>query len=103
MTMKKLMSNTWLGMLCLSGILTVPLQNAFAQSDQDLIEVARSALSTDRKAAVAGALELTDSEANVFWPLYRDYRSAMEKISDDRVKLILDYARLYPAVPEEQA
>lgn len=97
------MTKAWLSLACLSGTLIAPLQNASAQSDQDLIEVARSVLSTDRKAAVAGAMELSDTEANAFWPLYREYRSAMDKISDDRVKLILEYASLYPAVPEEQA
>jgi hypothetical protein len=80
-----------------------PLQNASAQSDQDLIEVARSVVSTDRKAALVGAMELTDTEANAFWPLYHEYRSAMDKISDDRVKLILNYAKLYPTITEEQA
>ena len=48
-------------------------------------------------------MELTETEGIDFWPLYREYRSAMDKIADDRVKLVLDYAKLYPNVPEEQA
>jgi len=27
----------------------------------------------------------------------------MDKISDERVRLVLDYAKLYPNIPEEQA
>jgi hypothetical protein len=80
-----------------------PLQNASAQSDQDLIEVARSVVSADRKAVVVAAMELTDTEANDFWPLYRDYRTAMDKISDDRMKLVQNYAKLYPNVSNEDA
>src|SRR5690348_7489835 len=102
-TKPNVINHAWFGIVSLCGILVAPLQHASAQSDQDLIEVARSVMSTDRKAVVVAAMELTDTEANSFWPLYRDYRTAMDKISDDLVKLILKYASLYPAVPEEQA
>jgi hypothetical protein len=48
-------------------------------------------------------MELTDTEANNFWPLYREYRSAMDKIIDERMKLVLKYAKLYPDIPEDDA
>jgi len=96
-------TNTWLSIVSLSGVLIAPLQNASAQSDQDLIEVARSVVNADRKAVMVAAMELTDSESKTFWPLYHEYRSAMDKISDERLQLVLSYAKLYPNVPEEQA
>ena len=99
----KLITNTWLGLVSLCGALIAPLQQASAQSDQDLIEVARSVLASDRKAVVAAAMELTDTEAKDFWPLYREYRSAMDKIADERIKLVLKYGKVYPDVPEDQA
>jgi len=92
-----------LSVLSLCGMLVAPLQHASAQSDQDLIEVARSALTADRKTVVVAAMELSDDEAKDFWPLYREYRTAMDKIADDRIKLVLDYAKVYPNVPEERA
>src|SRR5579859_1540374 len=92
----------WLGIVSLCGILTAPLQNASAQSDQDLIEVARSVVSADRKTVVVAAMELTDTESKDFWPLYHEYRATMDKISDDRVKLVLNYAKLYPNVSDEE-
>jgi hypothetical protein len=95
--------NTWLGIVSLTGLLLAPAQHASAQSDQDLIEVARSVLTADRKAVVAAAMELSDTEAKDFWPLYREYRSAMDEISEDRMNLVLKYAKLYPNVPEDQA
>jgi hypothetical protein len=95
--------NTWLSLVSLSGVLIAPLQNATAQSDQDLIEVARSVVNADRKAVVVAAMELTDEESKEFWPLYHEYRTAMDKISDERLELALKYAKLYPSVPEDQA
>ena len=103
--MKKmnLITTSWLGFISLSGFFMAPLQHTSAQTDQDLIEVARSVVSVDRKAVIVTAMELTDEESKAFWPLYRDYRSAMDKIIDDRVQLVLHYAALYPNVSEEQA
>ena len=96
-------TNAWLAIVSFSGALIAPLQSASAQSDQDLIEVARSVVNADRKAVVVAAMELTDSESKDFWPLYHEYRAAMDKISDERLELVLKYAKLYPSVPEEQA
>jgi hypothetical protein len=93
----------WFCFISLSGMVVAPLQYASAQSDQDLIEVARSVVTADRKAVVVAALELTDTEDKAFWPLYREYRSAMDKIADDRMELVLKYAKLYPNIPEEEA
>jgi len=99
----KVITNAWLGIVSLSGVLIAPLEHAFAQSDQDLIEVARSAVTADRKAVVVAAMELTDAESKTFWPLYREYRSAMDKINDELVDLVMLYAQLYPDIPEVQA
>ena len=93
----------WLCIFSVCGMVAAPVQHGFAQSDQDLIEVARSVISADRKAIVVSALELTEPESKDFWPLYREYRSAMDKINDQLMDLVLEYAKVYPNVPEEQA
>src|SRR5882757_7985042 len=92
-----------LSILCIAATLAASPQPASAQSNQDLLEVARSVVSADRKAVVVAAMQLTEGEAKEFWPLYRDYRSAMDQISDERIKLVLDYAKLYPDIPDDQA
>jgi hypothetical protein len=99
----KVIAKAWLALASLSTVLMAPLQNASAQSDRDLVEVARSVVNADRKAVVVAALELTDAESKEFWPLYHEYRTAMDKISDERLELVLNYAKVYPTVPEEQA
>jgi hypothetical protein len=57
----------------------------------------------DRQALVGETLLLTATEAAAFWPLYRSYRADMDKFGDGLVKLILEYADLYPNVPEDRA
>ena len=42
-------------------------------------------------------------ESAAFWPLYREYSAAKEKLGDSLVKLVLEYADVYPDVPEDRA
>jgi predicted type IV restriction endonuclease len=69
----------------------------------DAIETVRATYKADRQVFVAEHLQLTETESAAFWPLYRSYRVEMEKIGDGLVKLMLEYADLYPNVPEGQA
>jgi hypothetical protein len=84
-------------------LLVASVGSTLAQSDQDLIEVARGAIRADRQAVVVAAMDLTPAESEKFWPLYREYRGEMDKVSDGLVKLVLEYAKVYPNVPAERA
>lgn len=86
-----------------ASLLALPAQRAVAQNVTDEIEVLRSVVKTDRKVVVAEAMQLTDAESSVFWPLYRAYRADMDKLGDAVVKLTLEYADAYPNVPEDRA
>ena len=102
-TKMKAVSTRSLILLSLSALLLAATHRVSAQTGQDLIEVARGAISADRKAVLVVEMQLTDAESTAFWPLYREYRSAMDKINDELINLVLDYAKAYPDVPEEQA
>lgn len=75
----------------------------WAQSARDSIEIIRADLKADRNALMADAMNLTEAESQAFWPLYRNYRSEVEKATDRLVKLVLEYADVYPNVPESKA
>lgn len=88
------------------ALLGRPIQHAIAQgasSAEDYLAVARSVIQADRQATVAQAMQLTDAEAEKFWPLYHQYRTDLAEVGDGLQKLVLDYARLYPNVPEDRA
>jgi Cu/Ag efflux protein CusF len=74
-----------------------------AQTVDDELQVARSALKADRKATVAETMQFSEQEAQAFWPLYEEYRAKMDKSADALVKLIKEYAQLYPDVPDDRA
>jgi hypothetical protein len=77
--------------------------NSFAQSDDEIIEAARSIIKADRQAVVTDAMQFTATEAEAFWPVYHQYRAEMDMVGDGVKHLALEYAGLYPDVPDERA
>ena len=85
------------------GMMAASIGQAIAQTDQDLIEVARSVVKANREAVIISTMQLTEAEDRDFWPLYHEYRFKMDKISDKLMNLVLAYAKVYPDVPNDRA
>ena len=90
-------------LLALLAALVISASAGAADNLVDAIEIARADYKVDRQAYLAETLQLTDSESAAFWPLYQSYRADMEKLGDGLVKLLLEYADVYPDVPEKRA
>jgi hypothetical protein len=59
------------------------------------LEVIHEKLKADKKLIVAKYMELTESEAKKFWPVYDEYQKDLEK-SNDRIRALLEsYAADY--------
>ena len=86
-----------------SAIVLIAAGVASGQTPRDALEVLRVDLKADRKAIIAEQMNLTGSESEAFWPIYRNYRAEVEKVTDQIVKMILEYADLYPSVPDVKA
>jgi hypothetical protein len=69
----------------------------------DTMDLLREKVRTDKKLVVAAALELTESEAKGFWPVYAAYQSDMITYYDRVSKLIEDYAKVYQTINDETA
>jgi hypothetical protein len=69
------------------------------------MEILRDKLKADKKLLVATNMELTESEAKNFWPVYDDYQKELQKINQRMVKLLNDYAADYKtnSVSDEKA
>ncbi len=79
-------------LIVLAASVTVPL---FAQTDE--IELTRSLIQTERQAITAKNLELTEAEAEEFWPAFRAYRGELTKLGDRALAMIKSYAEAYNA------
>lgn len=71
--------------------------HASSEELRNYIEIFRSGLSTAKKQAITDALRLTDGEATVFWPIYREYEVQFDKLADERVALIEQFMKAHTA------
>jgi hypothetical protein len=74
---------------------------AFAQENS--IELLRQDLKTGKVALMTANLPLTEKEAEIFWPIYREYDVELSKLGDRRVSNLKRYAQTYNNVTEMAA
>jgi len=83
--------------------ITLTATPIMAQTFDDYLEVAREVLNADKKAIVAEAMQLSDSESTPFWEMYNAYNSELYKVHTKRVNIIKDYAANYESMTNEKA
>jgi hypothetical protein len=96
----------WLGALALSCLL--PARPAEAQAGQtanglDQIELTRANIQNRRQEIVQQVMELTPAQSEKFWPVYRDYRNEIARVSDQRVELIEKFVKQAATMSDEQS
>jgi hypothetical protein len=108
--MKKLLTLVFLG-----GSLLLPQNPLFGQqatapaarsgqtvTDQD-IQMLREDLRSQKKQIIAANMQLTDTQAEKFWPVYDAYTQETIKLGDARYALIKEYAQSYNTMTDAQA
>ena len=95
--MRKFLSSLLLAVLALVAFTPA---NAQVRSD---VAIDRAQLQSDYQAIVALNMTITDEQGKTFWPLYRQYRGEIQKVGDRMVELVLDYAKNYEALTDEQS
>jgi hypothetical protein len=63
----------------------------------DNMQILRDKVKADKKLLIATNMELTESEAKGFWPVYEWYQKKLTGINQRMVKLIENYAADYQA------
>ena len=63
--------------------------------DSAALAEARTLLKSGREDLVREEMELTESEAAAFWPIYEQYRDDIELIRDRQAKMITAYMEAY--------
>jgi len=69
----------------------------------DNMEIVKEKIRTDKKLLVATNMQLTESEANAFWPVYEAYQVELGKLRDREVKLIETFAAKYETMSDDAA
>jgi len=86
-------------MICLA---VVP--SAWSQLEDDrAVQLTRSGIQAERQAILAANLELSEKESAIFWPLYEEYRNALESAVNTRVELLNQYFASYETLTDQEA
>ena len=67
------------------------------------IELTRATIQVRRQALVTAVMDLEATEAEAFWPVYREYRLAMARVNDRYVKLVVTYLDTYEKLADDTA
>jgi hypothetical protein len=71
-------------------------------NDKD-VALLRKNLQAEAKQLITKNMQLTDSEAAGFWPLYNQYTAEVRKVNDTRFGLIKQYAKVYQTMTADEA
>ena len=87
------------GMVLVMVLALVGLAVAVAAQGKpaDNMQIMRDKIKADKKLVVASNMELTESEAKAFWPVYDQYQKDLGAINERIVKMIKSYADAYNA------
>jgi len=85
--------------LILAAAITVLVVSPAMSKDKpaDNMKILRDKIKADKKALVATNMDLTETEANGFWPVYNEYQKDLAAIIKRLAKLIDSYAADYQA------
>ena len=76
---------------------------ATAQTVKEQLDVTRQAIESQRRVLVAGALPLTDTEADAFWPLYDAYEKERRPLDERANKLVSEFLAGSASLTDAQA
>jgi|SRR5580704_3950761 len=71
-------------------------------TDED-IQLLKSDLRSQKKQIVAANMDLTDAEAEKFWPVYDRYAGEVAKVYDTKITLLQEYLANYQTMSGDQA
>jgi len=77
--------------------------DASQPNSDDFIELLRKDVRSQKKQIIAENMDLSDAEAEKFWPVYDQYAAELSRIYDTKLALLNDYAENYSSMTGEQA
>jgi hypothetical protein len=80
---------------CLAFAVAFPIPAWTQDKPADNMQILRDKIKADKKLLVATNMELTESEAKDFWPVYEQYQQELANINQRIGKLIESYAAAY--------
>jgi hypothetical protein len=85
------------------AVVALLLVTATALAQETTLELLRSDLKTQKVAIITASLPLTQPQADLFWPIYREYSNELSKLGDRRLAVLKNFATAYDKIDEKTA
>jgi hypothetical protein len=67
------------------------------------VELLRADIKTKKTAILTELMQLSDEQAEKFWPIYRDYDYELQTLNDRKLAGIQEYAKNYQSMTDQKA
>jgi hypothetical protein len=91
----KMCLRTGMMIVMMAALVGLGVPAAAQDKSADNMQILRDKIKADKKLLVATNMELTESEAKGFWPVYEEYQLQLENFNQRIGKLIENYAAAY--------
>jgi hypothetical protein len=83
-------------------------QDAAAMNDRELntkayVELLQTGVDAKREAIVKEIMQFSDSDAQKFWPIYKEYDAQRAKLDAAEAQILQEYAKEYQTISNEKA
>lgn len=84
-------------------VVALLLVTATGLAQNNTMELLRQDLKTEKVAIMTASLPMTEKQADLFWPIYRDYDHELSKLGDRRLAVLKSFAANYDTIDAKQA
>ena len=95
--MRKMGLRTGIVIVMVAALVGLGALAAAQDKPADNMQIMREKVKADKKLMVAANMQLTESEAKGFWPVYEEYQKDLAAINQRIAKMIKSYADAYNA------
>ena len=70
---------------------------------ESYIQLLRTDLNAQKRQIVSETMQLDDKQARIFWPIYNDYEADLDKLGDEKLAIVQEYAANFLTMTNEKA
>ena len=101
--MKSIVGKALYGMVLVIAVIGLVGYAEAGDKPADNMDLVQEKIRTDKKLFIATNMELTESEAKTFWPVYEAYQMELKTLREREIKLIDEFAASYETMSDDVA
>ena len=70
---------------------------------ESYIQLLRTDLNAQKRQIVNETMQLDDKQARIFWPIYNNYEAELDKLGDEKLAIVREYAANFLTMTNEKA